>query len=115
MPTPTTPSVTTSSKQFSLNWKDAARGLLMAVVTPVLTTVYSSLQAGVLTINWKAIGIIGAGAGLAYLIKNFLSPQQTLISGLAPGDTTTVTIPEAGKAITVPPTGAPPVDATVAK
>jgi len=109
------PAVTTSSKQGNINIKDVLKGLLVAVITPVFTVLYSSLSAGSLTFDWKAIGTTAGAAGLAYIMKNWLTPTQTVITGLQPGQTTTVTIPEPGKSIAVPPKGQDPVNATIAK
>ena len=61
-----------TSKKFSLNWLDAAKGLLMSVITGVLVSIESALQTGEL--NWKKIAIAAAAAGVAYLLKNFFTP-----------------------------------------
>jgi len=62
-----------SSKQFSLNWQDALRGLLMAVGRAVFAVIQTSLEAGQLNFNWKQIGIVAGGlsSGLSY--KEFFS------------------------------------------
>jgi hypothetical protein len=76
---------TTSSGQFSLNSADLLKGLLMAVLTPVVTILIDTLNQGSLTFDWKHIGVTALGALLAYLIKNFLSPAQIVIQN--PTDT----------------------------
>lgn len=58
---------------FSLNARDFFKGLLLAVLVPVLTIILQSLEAGVLTFNWVAIGTTAISALLAYLVKNFLT------------------------------------------
>lgn len=71
--------VATTSKQGTLNWKDILKGLLVAVITPVFTVITTSLDAGILTFNWKAIWITAVSAGVAYLMKNLFTPSQTIV------------------------------------
>lgn len=71
--------VTTTSQQFTLSGSDVLKGLLVAIITPVITIIMSSLNAGTLTFDWKVIGITALTAGLAYLIKNFLTPSAIMI------------------------------------
>lgn len=62
------------SNFLRLNLADLAKGLLMAVLTPVVTIVQQSLSAGTLTFNWQAIGLSAVAGGVAYLIKNLFTP-----------------------------------------
>lgn len=78
-------STSTTSKQFSLNGKDLLRGLLVAILSPIFTILIESLNQGSLTFDWKAIAAVGLSAGLAYLLKNFLTPSTIVVS--APSDT----------------------------
>lgn len=71
---------TTTSKQFTINVKDLLRGLLLSVMNAVLTTAYTSISAGSLTFNWKAIGLVASGTAISYLLKNFFTPSQTVIT-----------------------------------
>ena len=73
-----------TSKQFSVNWSDLLKGLIVAVVTPILATVQQSLSAGQLTFNWNLIAVSGISAGVAYLTKNFFTPKQTVITNQTP-------------------------------
>lgn len=72
---------TVTSKQFSINWKDFLRGLIMAIGTPVLVVIQKALEAASsgepLVINWVNLGMIALGALLVYLTKNFLTPAVT--------------------------------------
>jgi len=63
------------SNFLSLNMRDLLRGLLMAVLTPVLVIVQQSIEGGELVFNWKAIGIAAVAGGVAYLIKNLFTPK----------------------------------------
>lgn len=69
-----------TSQRFTLNLRDVLKGLLVAVITPVFTIILSSLQAGSIVFDWKAIGITALTAGLAYIMKNFLSPAEIVLT-----------------------------------
>jgi hypothetical protein len=58
---------------FSLKTKDWIKGLILAVVVPVLLAVEQSLTEGTLTFNWKQLGMTAAASLVAYLAKNFLT------------------------------------------
>ena len=68
--------VKTTSKTFTLDWKDAGKGLLVAVVSAVLTAIYESLEQGEIKFDWKHIGIVAATTAASYLLKNFFTPAQ---------------------------------------
>lgn len=61
------------SDRFSINWNDFLKGLILAVIMPVLTIIQQSISNGELTFNWRLIGLTAAGAFVAYIIKNFFS------------------------------------------
>jgi len=64
------------SNFLRLNWNDFGKGLIMAVLTPVVLIIQESVSTGTLTFNWNAIGISAIAGGVAYLIKNlFTAPQ----------------------------------------
>ena len=67
-----------TSPLFSLNFKDLAKGLIVAVGGAVIAAAETSIQAGALTFNWKTIGGVAVAAGLSYLGKNFFTPAQTV-------------------------------------
>lgn len=68
---------TTTSKKFSLDWKDAAKGFVLSVITGAFTVIVESLEAGTLSFDWKNIGITALTAGCAYLAKNFFTSSET--------------------------------------
>jgi hypothetical protein len=115
MATTTTPIVTSTSKMFAINWADFLKGMIMAVGGAVFTIVENSIQAGIFTFNFTNIWHVAVGALALYLGKNFFTPGKTVITGIPEGQTTRITIPAAGKSITVPPTDKGPTDASVAK
>ncbi len=61
------------STLFTLNWRDFLKGLILAVVVPVLVTIQESLAAGNITFDWKTIGISSLATFIAYILKNFLT------------------------------------------
>lgn len=67
---------TTTSKQYSLDWRDLGKGLLVAVVTTVLLAIQTAMDAGV-HLNWKQIGGAALTTAVAYLLKNFFTPSTT--------------------------------------
>jgi len=69
---------TITSKIYSLDKNDLLKGLLMAVVTPCLVIIQSSLDSGTLVLDWKNIGMAAVGGGVAYLLKNFFTPSQVI-------------------------------------
>lgn len=64
------------SNLFSLGWKDAIKGALMAVLTPIFVVIQQSLEAGSLVFEWKTILLAGLAGGVAYLTKNFFTAPQ---------------------------------------
>lgn len=69
-----------TSKFLSLDFRDLLRGFLMAVLTPVFTTIYTSFEAGVFTLNWHLIGVSAIGGAMAYLGKNFFTQPKEVKS-----------------------------------
>lgn len=67
---------TVTSQQFSLNWRDALRGLLLATISSVATIIYASIEQGSFDFDWKLIIKVASGSALAYLIKNFFTPAS---------------------------------------
>jgi hypothetical protein len=61
---------------LNLNIKDLAKGLIVTMLTSVLTIAYNTVNAGSLTFDWKAIGLTALTSGLAYLMKNLLTNSE---------------------------------------
>jgi len=70
----------TTSKQFTLNFRDVLKGLIMAVILPVVNVIYQSIEAGSFEFDWKRIGLLAAGGFIAYIIKNFLTPAEIVMT-----------------------------------
>lgn len=73
--------VVTTSKKFSLNLNDWWKGLIMAVVAPVIKIIMDTINTGELTFNWLALGKLALAAGLAYLLKNFFDAPKIVVTG----------------------------------
>ena len=70
----------TTSKQFTINWRDIAKGVLMAVLTPVIVIVQNSVAAGSLSFDKNNIVMAAVAGFVGYLVKNFFTPAQTVIT-----------------------------------
>lgn len=76
------------SEQFKVNLRDVLQGGLTATLTSVLTVIYTSVEAGNLSFDWKAIGTTALLTFLGYVLKNYLSASKviTTVSGANPKD-----------------------------
>lgn len=64
------------SALYSINLKDITKGLVVAVITAVLSWLLQAMNVpgfSVYQIDWAEIARIAGSAGVAYIIKNFLS------------------------------------------
>lgn len=62
---------------FSLNWRDLGKGLVVAVITAVLTYAWTAIEAGGLTsIDWKVVGSTAVISAVGYLMKNLITNSQ---------------------------------------
>jgi len=59
-----------------LNVQDFFRGLIIAVLTAIVTFLYTTMESGELVFNWKQIATTSLTAALAYIIKNYLSNSE---------------------------------------
>lgn len=75
------------SKFLSLGWRDFLRGLIIAILTPVLVIIQQSLDTGGLIFNWQTIGYSAIAGGVAYLLKNILTSPDSKPNILAESTT----------------------------
>lgn len=71
-----------SSKFLSIGVKDGIKGLIMAVIAVILTTVYSSIEAGAFPTTWAEWAMIlkvAASTAIVYILKNFLTNSKDQI------------------------------------
>ena len=66
------------SKFLSVNGRDLLKGLIVAVLATVLSSLVTIIEAGQLPTaeQWKTIGMMAAGAALTYFLKNFLTNSE---------------------------------------
>jgi len=62
-----------NSPIFTLNSSDFLKGLIMAVLSSVITVVYQTIESGSLVFDWKAIGTMALTTALAYIMKNLFT------------------------------------------
>lgn len=62
-----------NSTFLTLNNSDFLKGLVMAVLSTVITVVYQTVEAGSLVFDWKAIGTMALTTALAYIMKNLFT------------------------------------------
>ena len=58
---------------LTLNNNDFIKGLIMAVLSTVITVVYQTVEAGSLVFDWKTIGTMALTTALAYIMKNLFT------------------------------------------
>ena len=65
-----------NSTFLNINLNDLGKGLILAVLTSVLTVIYTTVQAGSLTFNWSLIATTALTSALSYLLKNLLTNSE---------------------------------------
>lgn len=66
------------SSLFRLNWHDLLKGLVIAILTPVLVLIQAYFATGKLDIEMNSILAVGLSGLIAYLIKNFFTDNVEL-------------------------------------
>jgi hypothetical protein len=76
-----------TSKFLSLNLRDFMRGLIVAVLSAVTTTIYAMTQTdgGLRAINWDTVILVAVNSALGYLITNLFTPTKIMVT--SPSDT----------------------------
>lgn len=73
-----------TSKMFSLDLKDVAKGCVVAVLAVVLGAIQQAVSAHGIDVgsyDWASIGKLAAGAAGSYLLKNLLSDEDGKVFG----------------------------------
>lgn len=70
-----------SSEFLKLNNRDWLKGLVMVVISAVLTIALEVLQNGSLNFDWNKIAVVGLTAGVAYILKNLGTNQDGKMLG----------------------------------
>jgi len=66
------------SSLFRLNWHDLLKGLVIAILTPILVLIQAYFATGKLDIELDSILAVGLSGLIAYLIKNFFTDNVEL-------------------------------------
>ena len=69
----------TEANFLSLKAKDFLKGLIMAIIMAIVVGIYTAIQNNQFPQTWpewKAILLLGLGAGCAYLVKNFFTSSD---------------------------------------
>ncbi len=66
------------SNFLNLNWNDFGKGLVVAVLTVVVGMIGDIIATGGFPTGpqWKAIGLAGLSAAIAYILKNLLTNSE---------------------------------------
>lgn len=67
--------VQVTSPKYSVNWQDALKGALIAVLMAVLTPLEELLRTGA-KIDWTLIGGVAITAFLSYMVKQFFTDAK---------------------------------------
>lgn len=67
-----------ASKLFTLNVCDFLKGLIIAILSPIIVFAQGYFANGTLDIELSALFAVGLSGFLAYLIKNFFSDAPAL-------------------------------------
>ena len=62
-----------NSPFLNIDLNDLGKGLILAVLTSVMTIIYSTVEAGSLSFDWSLIGTTALTSALGYLLKNLLT------------------------------------------
>lgn len=71
-----------TSKLFTIGTVDAIKGLVVTILTLIVTMLITSINAGEFPVKfeeWKPILLASLGGGLAYILKNFLTNSNNQI------------------------------------
>ncbi len=63
---------------FSINLRDVTKGLITAIISSILTGIYTSIASNPPKFpstldDWKPILLVGLGAGISYILKNLFT------------------------------------------
>ena len=64
----------------TLSWQDLIKGLIIAVLSAVLTYLYEVVNGGMF--SWQALAIVSAIAFCSYMIKNLGTTKDGLFLGI---------------------------------
>ena len=69
-----------NTKLFQLGWEDLIKGLIIAILSSVLTVVITQLQNGM--VDWNQVGTIALVASLSYILKQLGTDEDGKLIGM---------------------------------
>ena len=69
-----------NTKLFQLGWEDLIKGLIIAILSSVLTVVITQLQNGM--VDWSQVGTIALVASLSYILKQLGTDEDGKLIGM---------------------------------
>lgn len=69
------------SQFLKLNWSDFSKGIIVAILTAVLTYIANALQVSGLNLDFSQVLSIAITAGISYLAKNLLTDSEGKVLG----------------------------------
>ena len=69
-----------NSNLFKLDWRDFAKGAVLAVVASVLVVVQGALNSNTV-IDWNMVLKVAEGAFVSYLMKNYFTDESGKLLG----------------------------------
>lgn len=70
-----------NSSFLKLNWSDFSKGIIVAILTAVLTYIANALQVSGLNLDFGQVLSIAITAGISYLAKNLLTDSENKFLG----------------------------------
>jgi len=67
-----------SSAKWSVDLRDLAKGLILAVIVPVITVILQSVEAGSFKLDWQAIGTTALSALSGYILYKLPQPAKEI-------------------------------------
>lgn len=64
------------SSLFRLNWHDLLKGLVIAILTPILVLIQAYFATGKLDVELNSVLAVGLSGLIAYLLKNFFTDNS---------------------------------------
>lgn len=75
------------SGYLKLTPHDFAKGLIVSVLSSVLTIMYQTIETGSLVFNWKAIGTVAIMSAMGYILKNLVTNSNDEFLKKEPSET----------------------------
>ena len=75
------------SGYLKLTPHDFVKGLIVSVLSSVMTIMYQTIQGGTLVFDWKAIGTVAIMSAMGYILKNLVTNSNDEFLKREPSET----------------------------